>query len=744
MIILALPVSIVAAVLFLSGLASWWLCSLTILLGLACIAWWWRVPTSLIAKFLTLASLIAFGAQWGLLAKQHFQWLPIAEGQSLYLTGTVTDIPRQFYQQNQARVEIQCLGSQPDSCDLVRSRIPFWIRYALVSVAKEQVQFTPGQTWRLQVEAKAVVSKKGAAVIDIERWLKSQHVVAKFKVTPRSTPELIAKSNFNLDQVRTRLNRHIKRLDDEYKGESLSPYPILLALVSGDRSLMNDAHWNLFNRTGTTHLVAISGLHLGLVAWIVMVFCKPIFKRWLWFNQRKPASTAAGAVALAVATFYAALAGFAIPTQRALIMLAVYVVLTWFGRARQLWFGLAAAFLLVLLLDPLACMSIGFWFSFIAVYCIFWLVGGSVLQVPAWKRWPTIQIGIFFALGPILLWKMHAVSIVSPLTNTFAIPIVGWLLAPLALLWVCLWSLMGDAANFLLAFGAWLADLLIWLLQWFSQTKYGLFKIGPQTAVAMTLAYVGVVWACTAGLPGRLFSPFLMLPLLLIKAPEDGVYIAGHTSPRVILQDANQISVISHSQWPQLLPKWQQQWLDYWGITLPRDASYNHVDKWWLGEGLLLTQYHFETGFLGQPMISSVQYQNLCDEAQLQISPYLVTIFKDARYPKHCAVRLERDDKAWLIWPTSSKRSQATALKQQPLLGNETIILFPAKKHRLDAQLLTLVSQYEADIVALKPMPDEVQQQLNVFNIEVATVKSGTYRYFPIDSDAHLVKEITK
>jgi len=214
---------------------------------------------------------------------------------------------------------------------------------------------------------------------------------------------------------------------------------LITALAIGERFDFDERHWNALRRTGTSHLVAISGLHVGLVAGFAFFLTRRV---WL----RLPGAAAfydieAAAVAsLLCAGLYAAVAGFTLPTQRALVMLGVALLAVWARRSVSMAAGLSAALLFVLVWDPLAAVSASFWLSFIAV-ALLWQLGQSrplraVAQRSIRARMGSlarVQWELSLGLVPVVLIFFGEASLISPLVNFVAIPLFSLLLVPLTL-----------------------------------------------------------------------------------------------------------------------------------------------------------------------------------------------------------------------------------------------------------------------------------------------------------------------
>ncbi|MEX1167978.1 MAG: DNA internalization-related competence protein ComEC/Rec2, partial [Hydrogenophaga sp.] len=253
---------------------------------------------------------------------------------------------------------------------------------------------------------------------------------------------------------------------------------VLAALVMGDQSAIEREDWALFRTTGVAHLVSISGLHVTLFAWVAMLGVGALWRRLsrvkpalaLWM----PAQRAAGMGGLALAVAYAMFAGWGVPAQRTVLMLALFVGLRLMGRQWPWPVVWSAALAAVLLLDPWALMQAGFWLSFVAVAILFAALprleasAQSPEAVPrmrrlarsVWGLWRE-QMVITVALAPLSLLLFGQISVVGLLANLLAIPWVTLVLTPLALMGVALpwlWDLAALAAQGLMLWLGWLAQ----------------------------------------------------------------------------------------------------------------------------------------------------------------------------------------------------------------------------------------------------------------------------------------------
>jgi len=217
---------------------------------------------------------------------------------------------------------------------------------------------------------------------------------------------------------------------------------IIIALAMGERQGIDSAQWRVLTRTGTSHLVAISGLHIGLAAggcfWLAQFVWARLGRLPVWL----PAPKAAAVFSLLGAAVYAALAGFSLPTQRALIMVSVGMVAIALGRRYRASHAIALALVAVLVYDPLSVISPGLWLSFGAVALILLSFRHRTQGVGVWWRWGCTHVLLAIGLTPILAHFFQMVPVYAPLANLFAAPWVAFLIVPLTLTGLA-WPLNG-------------------------------------------------------------------------------------------------------------------------------------------------------------------------------------------------------------------------------------------------------------------------------------------------------------
>lgn len=295
-----------------------------------------------------------------------------------------------------------------------------------------------GERWTLPLRIKPARGLRNPGGWDYAAWLHRQGITYTGYVARGTTQRLEIASCCRLERLREALRQRVQRLP---AGEARG---ILLGLVLGDRSELSTSLRASLAATGTAHLLAISGLHIGLSAGLFGWLGAQVWRRLPGACARVPARIAGVVLGMSAALVYAAISGMGLPAQRALVMLAVGGLLL-LGRYRSSPSkALAAAALAVLLVSPTAVLAAGFWLSFTAVAAI--LVSLPVLQGRhSVLQAIVIQLAISLALYPVLVAFDMQPSLLGPLINLVLVPLFGALLVPLSLLGVALLA-MFDAA----------------------------------------------------------------------------------------------------------------------------------------------------------------------------------------------------------------------------------------------------------------------------------------------------------
>lgn len=452
---------------------------------------------------------LGFGLFWAAL---HAHWMllerlnPELEGLDLSVQGIVSALP----QDDGRRLRFEFL---PLKASLDGEAVELNTRLRLNWYNDYPAEMAPGQQWQLLLRLKRPWGMMNPGGFDYEGWLYQQGLGATGYVRRSSENQVLADDAWSMPLQRQRhaLQQGLMQALDGHPAQG-----IILALAIGDRSQMNDEQWKVLIATGTNHLVAISGLHVGLVAGFVFFLLRrlwgycPVCSLWL------PAPRAAAIGGMLAALLYAALAGFAIPTQRALLMLVVVLGAVFLQRPLVAGRALMLALWLVLLWQPTAVLAAGFWLSFAAVALILYGMQGRIGVRNWWWRWGRVQYLVSLGLLPLLILFFGRGSLSSPLANIIAVPWVSLLVVPPTLLGSALLVIHPGLGGLLLQAAAWLFQLLWPLLSWLEQ-------LVPVLQLSLDgwpllLAALGLVWLLLPrGWPLRSLGLVLCLPVLLLR-----------------------------------------------------------------------------------------------------------------------------------------------------------------------------------------------------------------------------------
>ncbi len=380
---------------------------------------------------------------------------------------------------------------------------------------------SPQQTWQFTVRLKRVHSLLNPATVDYSSHLLQQRIRATGYIRPQGAQLLNnPPHSFSIDNFRYSLRQKLH--------QALSALPsqgIFIALTLGERYFITDEQWQVLRHTGTAHLVAISGLHISLIALFVFWLTRLLWASLPSLVLRLPAPRIAACAAIVAALAYALLAGWSIPTQRAFIMVSIAASAHLF--ARQLSFShlLSLALLGVLLWDPFAPLSAGFWLSFSAVAILWYFSRGRLWQQQSrWRHYihqfSRTQWALMLGLAPLSLWIFGFISLGSFLANALAIPLIGFYIpfALVSVLAMLVWPPLGIwCVQFLTA----ALDYLWWLLAWLSQTTWTTWQHAPPPMWALGFACIGVlILLLPKGMPSRWVGLVWLLPLLFASRPQ--------------------------------------------------------------------------------------------------------------------------------------------------------------------------------------------------------------------------------
>ena len=446
--------------------------------------------------------------------------LPQWEGQDIILQGKVKGIPNTKDDGTRFRLTINqaSLKTDPEKHIKLKGTVRLgWFRSTQVVNADE--------TWQLVVRMKRPSGVLNPNGFDYEKWLFSERISATGYI--REEPDfnqLLAESPWwSADRLRQKIHHNIQT-----GVEDKASAAILSALVVAIRTKFDDDQWALLQQTGTSHLVAISGLHIAVVAGFSFL---PIMLIWGLFpalNEKIPLQVAGAFTGVIFATAYAMLAGFTLPTQRALLMVVIALLGLLVRRHYQSSTILAVVVIAVLLLDPLAGMTVSFWLSFLAVAIILVVLKRQVGK-PQSMIMRLIKLQIILSLGmlPLTLFFFGSVSLLSPVANLIAIPWVSLVIVPLSLIALVFMPISSFISNALFSISALAIKWMFAGFELLGGSSLANVTIAEIPSTYLLFAFAGFLFLLLPkGFPARWLGLIAILPALLFtpERPKQGEF----------------------------------------------------------------------------------------------------------------------------------------------------------------------------------------------------------------------------
>lgn len=422
--------------------------------------------------------------------------LPAAlDGEIFEIVGTVTGLVEQDFgrQRFQFHVESGSLNRQT-------VRLPAEVRLNVY----EPLDIRAGERWALRVKLRSPRGFGNPGGFDYERWLFAQGIGATGYVRNVRSAHRLAEAS---GEWRAGIADSVAAL------ASGPAAGLVRGLATADRRGISDEQWELLRVTGTAHLMAISGLHIGLVAGLGLALAGALRRRFATHLGLAWPALVGGALAMV----YGVLAGFGLPVQRALLGTTVLLLALAWRRAIAPGHAYGIALTAVLCLDPLAPLDTGFWMSFGAVAVILFVLSGRRPQGSKPAAILRVQFGLFLLLAPLTAANFGLVPLASPLANLVAIPLFGFVVVPLVLAAVLLlwWP---PAAILLFEWTGAVLEILLRGLEWLASLAPPFAPPQPASEAWVLAVVASLLLAAPRALPGRRFAAWLLLPAGLVLA----------------------------------------------------------------------------------------------------------------------------------------------------------------------------------------------------------------------------------
>ncbi|MEN8317125.1 DNA internalization-related competence protein ComEC/Rec2 [Acinetobacter nosocomialis] len=409
------------------------------------------------------------------------------------------------------------------------------------SILKSNQELQLGHYYRLSGKTKPAHSYATAGAFDQEKWFIQRNIMSGFIVQyiePLSLDQIYRlgyqqhsreqQSFFNRFQInieKLRLTfRHL------LENSSLQQKGLILALLTGDESLLSDETQIQFKQLGIAHLLAISGPHVLIFAIMLSWFCHQVICRYypqiyLW----KPKQVLMAIPCCFGVLIYTAFVGFEIPALRTLLSVFIFISFIVLKQPLKPFALLVYSASLLLLMDPFSVLSAGFWLSYGACFILL-RIYQTIVQIPdqhflslrskmifMTKVLIESQGKIFIALSPLTLLFFQQISWIAPLTNIVAVPIVGGIIVPLNILAACTWFIVKPFGNMLFYFNDILLSILLsclGLLEKLSLPLQGI-SLTPLALFAVSLGIL--ILFLPKGILPKTWGMLCCLPLIVVN-----------------------------------------------------------------------------------------------------------------------------------------------------------------------------------------------------------------------------------
>ncbi|MCF6319943.1 MAG: DNA internalization-related competence protein ComEC/Rec2 [Proteobacteria bacterium] len=295
----------------------------------------------------------------------------------------------------------------------------------IVSWYKTEQKVRAGQLWQFDLKLKPIHGYQNPGSFDYSKWLFRQGYDATATV---KKARLIQEQSYDIGSRINRIRASTATLI-ENNFQSPRVQALIKALTIGDKSQISYEDSQLFKDTGTAHLIAISGLHIGLMAFLGILFGRLVFVLFTYekFNRFQYEAI----FAITFALIYAMLAGFSVPTIRALIMVVAFSMAHALKKKISRWQAWSIALLIVLIIDPMSVLDAGFWFSFGAVAALMFAFTERKLNTNRLISFINAQLVILVGLMPLMVIVFGQVNLLTPIANLLVLPLASLLLIPL-------------------------------------------------------------------------------------------------------------------------------------------------------------------------------------------------------------------------------------------------------------------------------------------------------------------------
>lgn len=423
------------------------------------------------------------------------------EGKPFIITGSITSLPHAGRFGTQFEFHVDKFNSN------IRLT---WMNAPVLNV---------GDQWRLLVKLKRIHAVQSPGTYDYEAFALQRGIRASGSVRASQTNKRLSQSIFSPRQIL------LEKI--QLYGPHTQTSPWLAALIIGERNGISPEDWQVLRNTGTNHLMAIGGLHIGILAGFAYAITSFFWRRIANLALKMPAQHAGASAAFLMTVIYSSLSGFSLPSQRASIMLSVFFIALQAKRKINPWNAWFLAIFCVLMMNPLSVLSESFWLSFGTIGLILYGMGHRLAPTGFWWKHARVQWVIGFGLIPLTLVLFQECSLLSFIANSMAIPWLAMTILPLCFLSAVFLFIFPTLAGLCLQLadkslaGLW---MVLSSLSHFQLAAIHIYIPGYFSLMLMMMGFL--FFLLPAGLPGRYLGIIWILPVFLYhpQKPPQGDY----------------------------------------------------------------------------------------------------------------------------------------------------------------------------------------------------------------------------
>ncbi|MGD1152579.1 MAG: DNA internalization-related competence protein ComEC/Rec2 [Syntrophales bacterium] len=374
-------------------------------------------------------------------------------------------------------------------------------------------EFKYGDAIRFKTRLKVPHNFQNPGGFDYVKYLRYKGVMVRGFIKDSAGIVILRENQGNifklhLERFRTYLKKFIMENSSSPEGE------IIQAMILGDQKEIPKDVMENFNKTGTTHIIAISGFNIGIIAFLSFIVIRLIMKSSTYLLLRFNIVKVSTVFAIVPVIIYTFIAGMGISVVRAAIMAVTFMIAIVFGKDRDLYNSLVLAALIILVLSPPSLFDVSFQLSFMAVWAILFITprlamiipDGNREEMPRYRVWAAkiyknivifIIVSLSATLGtlPLIVFYFNRVSTVVLLSNLFIVPVLGIIAIPVCTAIIIAAPLSHGLALFFLHISSFIVKVSISMVDFFASFPGSSFFLGTPTFIEISVYYLSLIVA---------------------------------------------------------------------------------------------------------------------------------------------------------------------------------------------------------------------------------------------------------